>query len=118
MRSDQNSSGCLENQSYFNPRSSGEERLAYGCRCANGKDFNPRSSGEERPPVDNIEYILQNFNPRSSGEERPYGLIIAVVLVISIHAPRVRSDEFVFAAIAIEDYFNPRSSGEERLANN
>ncbi len=102
--------------SYFNPRSSCEERQHDGTlkragtlfqstllmrgatrgstrHSALGGNFNPRSSCEERPGIASIMRHTDDFNPRSSCEER-------------LHDGGDSSSP--------RDYFNPRSSCEER----
>ena len=57
-----------------------------------------------------------NFNPRSPGGERRIFLHQRQRLIlISIHAPRVGSDDTVVRLAILETDFNPRSPGGERL---
>ena len=101
---------------YFNPRSSCEERRRAFSRASPSRDFNPRSSCEER----RIKARTQKMHEQ-----------------ISIHAPHARSDKSPVKLVAVtvlfqstllmrgatgrsshrlhrRAYFNPRSSCEER----
>ena len=100
--------------SYFNPRSSCEERrdttdawsdnlisihapharsdCFSACLTSKMYDFNPRSSCEERPRSSYRRASTRHFNPRSSCEERLLAFMI----------------------VKTASYFNPRSSCEER----
>ena len=102
---------------YFNPRSSCEERQSSPAHCHAARHFNPRSSCEERPPHFFFRSsIFSNFNPRSSCEERQTLFLCRNHSdKISIHAPHARSDYLTDFPQLLIEYFNPRSSCEERL---
>ena len=103
---------------YFNPRSSWEERLRLSLFRGIQWHFNPRSSWEERQKILCLWNAFSNFNPRSSWEERQLRqAFISWESLISIHAPRERSDRKQPCFIFKGRYFNPRSSWEERQKN-
>ena len=129
----------LSGRADFNPRSPRGERLAgvgrvmspglfqstlpaWGatpCRRSSrttSTNFNPRSPRGERRRSAMSMRGRWNFNPRSPRGERPSALeYLGADLDISIHAPRVGSDEPCSSdAISIGD-FNPRSPRGERL---
>ena len=83
--------------SYFNPRSSCEERLQHMQGYIKYQaDFNPRSSCEERHchPIHRPQ--MHHFNPRSSCEERRVKSRNGMLsFCISIHAPHARSDSTI-----------------------
>ena len=66
------------------------------CRsCREISYFNPRSSCEERLEQSTIIQNNTNFNPRSSCEERQQIIFnLTIDFLISIHAPHARSDSF------------------------
>ena len=103
---------------YFNPRSSCEERRLSTVLKVQKENFNPRSSCEERHDATRVSSVGQYFNPRSSCEERRQTCATIVQhSCISIHAPHARSDmRNELFADAPERHFNPRSSCEERRA--
>ena len=125
---------------YFNPRSSCEERLHGLDSLILLHNFNPRSSCEERRNVLSSQAYHHHFNPRSSCEERRYEVDVMECVVkfqstllmrgatpiephswycanISIHAPHARSDLLYPLSLSDSLYFNPRSSCEERLCD-
>ena len=79
------------------------------------RDFNPRSPhGERRAPLA-AERPRCYFNPRSPHGERPsakHGFTKS--FVISIHAPRMGSDNIIIFGIQRIHNFNPRSPHGER----
>ena len=101
-------------------------------------NFNPRSPcGERRDLAQTLRNFLNNFNPRSPcGERRPLPqpsrhrqnisihaprvgsdqeyIDLVEEAQISIHAPRVGSDWTAIILIAHLEYFNPRSPCGER----
>ena len=78
--------------------------------------FNPRSSCEERLyAAMSSQLSMSDFNPRSSCEERHFNVSIFIRhRIISIHAPHARSDQHRLAFSNLRADFNPRSSCEER----
>ncbi len=95
MGSDQSHHGGLRPGTYFNPRSPDGERRCVGS-CSTGRgDFNPRSPDGER-------HVLQHADQR--------------MRVISIHAPRMGSDQATTPTRRPCPYFNPRSPDGERHA--
>ena len=114
-RSDEtNLRACLS--SYFNPRSSYEERQLHNRPRLRFCHFNPRSSYEERRGAFGwLSDLPWHFNPRSSYEERPSAdLPLLSMMMISIHAPHTRSDVSTMLDAFFLSNFNPRSSYEER----
>ena len=102
---------------HFNPRSPCGERLLLGFNdYAAISNFNPRSPCGERPR--HRPGTLQqrrNFNPRSPcGERQNSWRLIASILRISIHAPRVGSDKAGRRTAFKVGHFNPRSPCGER----
>ena len=97
-RSDPTIANVLPLPSYFNPRSSCEERhLASTTSHFIVRYFNPRSSCEERhlPTPSSSTDAGKHFNPRSSCEERHvHADALEHFLAISIHAPHARSDTY------------------------
>ena len=114
-RSDRRAEEDAEAGSYFNPRSSWEERLSLQKQSLKMPYFNPRSSWEERHQAQHLQSSVRYFNPRSSWEERrchercgynrykfQSTLLVRgatdievdnpLDISISIHAPRERSD--------------------------
>ena len=93
---------------YFNPRSSCEERQSgISIQAAAANDFNPRSSCEERRHDGWSWRILGGyFNPRSSCEERPGCTRFPWrCKSISIHAPHARSDLQKMGAVSVTKSF-------------
>ena len=108
--------GRLTASAYFNPRSpQGERHLTRTIEAGisyisihaprMGSDlrgavpfhpdgyFNPRSPYGERPIPSSPRSVRSYFNPRSPhGERPPTSLYSTVIVVISIHAPRMGSD--------------------------
>ena len=77
--------------------------------------FNPRSSCEERPLtmfVTLIPYTISIHAPHARSDDRQ--VTDFLIRVISIHAPHARSDLICVFFSSILPYFNPRSSCEER----
>ena len=130
--------GSLEN---FNPRSPcGERHTVHQDHLQTAFYFNPRSPcGERRVPHIQIDIDHKDFNPRSPCGERPkykVGDRVRIVFQstlpvwgatrvgrsrlpeqeISIHAPRVGSDQPWARPNTIPFYFNPRSPCGERLS--
>ena len=80
--------------SYFNPRSPCGERRRCLRRRKWRNNFNPRSPCGERRTSGTARPFSRNFNPRSPCGERPTSALLYFSSVpISIHAPRVGSDE-------------------------
>ena len=124
--------------SYFNPRSSCEERPRTGSTRRKSRKFQstllmrgatsayalsvqlPRISIHAPHARSDKMYRSsiahsRNFNPRSSCEERRQrGKDHGTFRRISIHAPHARSDKCAQAVSILELDFNPRSSCEER----
>ena len=128
----------LRHQEYFNPRSPCGERPGWRAGGPPGPDFNPRSPCGERRGGGKPRPNIENFNPRSPCGERRintsnrsiihrfqstlpvWGATAATAVVfvpppISIHAPRVGSDNFLITALRTTRNFNPRSPCGERL---
>ncbi len=77
--------------------------------------FNPRSPWEERLLPDGASQHARRFNPRSPWEERLFRSGVGRFLfVVSIHAPRGRSDTLATSPVRGHFRFNPRSPWEER----
>ena len=78
-------------------------------------DFNPRSPCGERHSLHRLRLQTRYFNPRSPCGERRFGNVrCAVDGNISIHAPRVGSDQGVLDTGPHLADFNPRSPCGER----
>ena len=79
-------------------------------------NFNPRSPhGERRGRCRYHSFRHTHFNPRSPhGERRKLHLRHALILAISIHAPRTGSDGNSLLRRSSFRYFNPRSPHGER----
>ena len=94
-RSDSSVGTSARSPTYFNPRSSCEERLSRHRHAIRVWYFNPRSSCEERLAAPRALRRAGDFNPRSSCEERhtSHQGRRHRREVISIHAPHARSDE-------------------------
>ena len=123
----------------FNPRSAYAERLEENGAIQEDFDFNPRSAYAERLIMLFANNILEKyFNPRSAYAERQYlctyiGFIILFQSTlrvcratemedyvkkestISIHAPRMLSDDTCCTVFSTTPDFNPRSAYAERL---
>ena len=123
---------------YFNPRSSCEERQPHPAAPDAVGLFQSTLLMRGATVLPSLSLLVQrNFNPRSSCEERPIcsigsvgsALFQSTLLmrgatricgrsstgaIISIHAPHARSDHRVHRAVHSDQYFNPRSSCEER----
>ncbi len=114
-RSDLGSCSAFSIKINFNPRPSWEERLRWRKFSHIGYYyFNPRPSWEERLTLRISDIPSKYFNPRPSWEERQYAVDRELQNIISIHAPRGRSDCIcVLLSMTITD-FNPRPSWEER----
>ena len=78
------------------------------------KDFNPRSPRGERRKWRTSKRTSSYFNPRSPRGERRPRVAHAPRLEISIHAPRVGSDEWSYQLLTKRRNFNPRSPRGER----
>ena len=107
------SSGLLR----FNPRSPCGERLSPQTQALeNPRCFNPRSPcGERRRlwPEENRSWRC--FNPRSPcGERRGLRRENWTLRDVSIHAPRVGSDDAQHVIAPVRECFNPRSPCGER----
>ena len=93
-------------------------RGATSCRFSGRPSFsyfNPRSSCEERLRCGQHDGALYHFNPRSSCEERRQSIFCSCSpSPISIHAPHARSDFCDTGRPPMTSDFNPRSSCEER----
>ena len=63
---------------------------------AGSTNFNPRSPRGERQDVLEKIWIYRNFNPRSPRGERQEGIPSPFRGLISIHAPRVGSDQRIY----------------------
>ena len=138
-RSDPTIAKVLPLPSYFNPRSSCEERLLHTLQAPALSYFNPRSSCEERQhnkidrlhndnkfqstllmrgaTIDVIDDMLDDTISIHAPHARSDFVMadIAVEIAISIHAPHARSDlTDIGNAIRSKNDFNPRSSCEER----
>ena len=133
--------GCGERvwiHTNFNPRSSHGERR-YELRRAGEEQrisiHAPRMGSDLRLPLHSR--LNQNFNPRSPhGERRVWSYNwytqdsfqstlpawgatatddeVTAIVNISIHAPRMGSDSFIFELCIVTIYFNPRSPHGER----
>ena len=103
--------------SNFNPRSPCGERPAHPVLLARLLYFNPRSPCGERLPSSSSFFVYANFNPRSPCGERLFcGIFTFPTVPISIHAPRVGSDNSFQCCQQSRFDFNPRSPCGERLA--
>ena len=121
----------------FNPRSPCGERLQQSIKIARSgisihaprvgsdpywctswstsPDFNPRSPCGERPSGFERRLCFMNFNPRSPcGERQCPGWNVPLPCGVSIHAPRVGSDQPPPPGLAGDGDFNPRSPCGER----
>ena len=81
-------------------------------------NFNPRSPhGERRDMMTRFLRFRIDFNPRSPHGERPSIIFTPQKMPrISIHAPRMGSDDRILFLIPNSQYFNPRSPhGERRI---
>ena len=140
MGSDIRSLYLFVSASYFNPRSPHGERPVISEYNYISSYFNPRSPhGERLLKEESLEQVKEDFNPRSPHGERlaAYGLASSTsafqstlpawgatlahlgeqaILNISIHAPRMGSDEHFFLRIHHMQNFNPRSPHGERPA--
>ena len=140
MGSDIRSLYLFVSASYFNPRSPHGERPVISEYNYISSYFNPRSPhGERLLKEESLEQVKEDFNPRSPHGERlaAYGLASSTsafqstlpawgatlahlgeqaILNISIHAPRMGSDEHFFLRIHHMQNFNPRSPHGERHA--
>ena len=94
------------------PRMGSDPTTAHG--CPRGHDFNPRSPDGERPIVRLPGRLGRHFNPRSPDGERPVGERGHRAEAISIHAPRMGSDEPSRTRSSWPAHFNPRSPDGER----
>ena len=81
-------------------------------------NFNPRSPCGERRALRQRAWLQRHFNPRSPcGERRNSGDEVPLYYWISIHAPRVGSDNASRTLRKDKQYFNPRSPcGERRFS--
>ena len=79
--------------------------------------FNPRSSCEERQDVMRVVRALFDDISIHAPHARSdcTAALLRPLLVISIHAPHARSDLLSVSPSRLALYFNPRSSCEERL---
>ena len=77
--------------------------------------FNPRSSCEERPgPSPSVSTMARFQSTLLMRGATEYGSCNNVTQEISIHAPHARSDFIIHRFSTAHDNFNPRSSYEER----
>ena len=109
--------GTSNSHTYFNPRSSCEERLQTNSRFNALLIFQSTLLMRGATLSSNLTVLsIPNFNPRSSCEERlRAGTSNQGHLPISIHAPHARSDMVNSSRGKKPCNFNPRSSCEERL---
>ena len=130
--------GRLTASAYFDPRSPHGERRGWFRSNTAAVHFNPRSpqGSDNRPPYYALYYII--FQPTLPVGERPkkihnrgddsgfqstlptwgatdIGKRADTVRNISIHAPRMGSDQCRNAWHRLQDHFNPRSPHGERL---
>ena len=85
---------CWPPRSYFNPRSSCEERPRERFACRIRRDFNPRSSCEERRASlsDGRHADAISIHAPHARSDTPKDVPCGRFDVISIHAPHARSD--------------------------
>ena len=77
--------------------------------------FNPRSPHGERLRRPTVLFSTSNFNPRSPhGERRGVNVYQSKRQLISIHAPRTGSDDYLCGLSDNPQDFNPRSPHGER----
>ena len=114
-RSDSRSTRYQTRWTYFNPRSSCEERHNRAPLLRPCRHFNPRSSCEERQKMTFFCSIWTDFNPRSSCEERPCRNELVIRYNRFQSTLLMRGATLKASAIgAVTLHFNPRSSCEER----